>query len=227
MIHKLALIFSIPLLLALATSTPAAESVTGVSHGFYGGVSLRDGATASEGIGFAAPSSVWNRYATPAADELAPRTLLFGGYRWSNDVALEAAFSSVDKYALRPDDADTGAHGVGLQILPGASHLGAFPSRSWNLDVFTTWNFYKSFALYGRLGYAQADAATALGAAGLTASDRLRLRDGMNYGVGLRYDMNSALGLRLEYGRFGRFVGETATGFPDSDRVTFGVQFRF
>lgn len=228
MIHKLALIFSIPLLLALATSTPAAESVAGIAPGFYGGVSLRDGARGGEGIGFATPSSVWNRYATPGADELAPRTLLFGGYRWSNDVALEAAFSSVDKYALRPDDAGTRAqHGVGLQILPGASHLGAFESPSWNLDVFTTWTFYKSFALYGRLGYAQSDAVPAPGAASLAASDRLRLRDGVNYGVGLRYDMNSALGLRLEYGRFGRFVGESTTGFPDSDRVTFGVQFRF
>ena len=58
--------------------------------------------------------------------------------------------------------------------------------------------------------------------------DGRRLRDGVNYGLGVRYDMNSALGLRLEYGRFGRFAGEVGNGLlPESDQVTFGVQFRF
>ena len=60
------------------------------------------------------------------------------------------------------------------------------------------------------------------------SADVRRLRDGVNYGLGLRYDMNSALGLRLEYGRFGRFAGEFGAGLlPESDQVTFGVQFRF
>ena len=50
---------------------------------------------------------------------------------------------------------------------------------------------------------------------------------GVNVGVGLRYDMNSALGLRVEYARFGRFAGEVGTGLPESDQVSFGVQLRF
>jgi hypothetical protein len=34
--------------------------------------------------------------------------------------------------------------------------------------------------------------------------------------------------LRLEYARFGRFAGETVSGFlPESDQVQFGMQFRF
>jgi len=57
--------------------------------------------------------------------------------------------------------------------------------------------------------------------------DVRRLRDGVNYGLGLRYDMNSVLGLRLEYGRFGRFAGEIGNGLPETDQVTVGVQFRF
>jgi len=43
----------------------------------------------------------------------------------------------------------------------------------------------------------------------------------------LRYDMNTALGLRLEYGRFGRFAGEIGSTPLESDQVTFGLQFRF
>jgi long-subunit fatty acid transport protein len=54
------------------------------------------------------------------------------------------------------------------------------------------------------------------------------LRDGVNYGVGVRYDLTPALGLRLEYARFPRFAGESAAGaLPDSDQVQFGMQFRF
>ena len=59
------------------------------------------------------------------------------------------------------------------------------------------------------------------------SQDSRRLRDGVNVGVGLRYDMNSALGLRVEYARFGRFVGEVGTGLPETDQVSFGVQLRF
>ena len=50
----------------------------------------------------------------------------------------------------------------------------------------------------------------------------------MNYGVGVRYDVSPALGLRLEYARFSRFAGEAITGpLPDSDQVQLGMQFRF
>ena len=55
-----------------------------------------------------------------------------------------------------------------------------------------------------------------------------RNRDGVNYGLGLRYDMTPALGLRLEYARFARLPGELATGvLPENDQVQLGVQFRF
>ncbi|MEP7181276.1 MAG: outer membrane beta-barrel protein [Betaproteobacteria bacterium] len=227
MIQKLTSITSILLALAIAVPVEAAERSEGSVAGFYGGVSLRDRAADGAGVGFEAPASVWNRYSAPIADDSAPRALVFGGYRWSNEVAVEAAFSSIDKYALRPVDPATGAHGVGLNLAPGASGVGGLQTRSWNVDLFTTWTFYKTFALYGRLGYAQSEAVTSYGAPTSVTADRARLRDGVNYGVGLRYDMNSALGLRFEYGRFGRFAGEFGTSLPETDQVTFGVQFRF
>ena len=37
----------------------------------------------------------------PTADDTSARALVFGGYRWHNDVAVEASFNAVDKYALR------------------------------------------------------------------------------------------------------------------------------
>jgi opacity protein-like surface antigen len=169
------------------------------------------------------------RYPAPATDDSTSRSVVFGGYRWSNDVAVEAAFNSSEKYALRSPALGTARGGVGL-TLGHAAGLSDLHSRTWNMDLYTSWAFYKRFALYGRLGYAQADS-TPLWSGSATSSatpDLRRMRDGMNYGVGLRYDMNSSLGLRLEYARFGRFVNDaTSSLLPESDQVTFGVQFRF
>ena len=185
---------------------------------------MRDRATEGVGVILGPATSVWSRYVAPTADDSSPRALVFGGYRFRNDVAVEASFNSVDQYALRPEV--TGVRrGVGLNF-GSNSGLGELATRSWNVDVFTSWTFYRSLALYGRVGYGQSETVPAFSATPVYGDSR-RLRDGMNVGVGLRYDMNSSLGLRVEYARFGRFAGEIGSGLPDTDQVSFGVQMRF
>jgi len=63
----------------------------------------------------------------------------------------------------------------------------------------------------------------------LVVGDTRRQRDGVNYGLGLRYDLTQALGLRVEYSRFNRFNGDAISAglLPESDQVTLGVQFKF
>ena len=219
---------SISILLALGAAAPvqADGRPDAVVTGFYGGVSMRDQAKDTSGVTFGPTSSVWNRYVVPTADDTSPRALVFGGYRWRNDIAVEASFNSIDKYALRPADSVAGGRGVGLSFGSGTG-FGDPQNRSWNVDVFTSWTFYRAFALYGRLGYGQSETVSLAGAPSQSVPDIRRLRDGVNYGLGLRYDMNSALGLRLEYGRFGRFAGEIGNGLSETDQVTFGVQLRF
>ena len=192
--------------------------------GFYGGVALRDEGREAAGVNLGHLASTWGRFASPVSDDAARRALVFGGYRWANDVAVEGAISTADRYALRPIDA-TVRRGVGLSL---ASTPPDVASRTWNADVYTTWSLRKSLSLYGRLGYAQSEAVPGYALAALAPSEPRRLRDGVNYGVGLRYDVTPALGLRLEYARFSRFAGEAVTGsLPDSDQVQFGMQFRF
>ena len=146
---------------------------------------------------------------------------MFGGYRWHNDLAVEASFGQADSYTLTP----SGRRGVGLSL---AGPADGTASRTWNADVYTSWAFRKSFALYGRLGYIQSETAPAYAQAAFLPGDIRRVRDGVNYGVGLRYDVTPALGLRVEYARFGRFAGENVSGFmPESEQVQFGMQFRF
>jgi OmpA-OmpF porin, OOP family len=103
------------------------------------------------------------------------------------------------------------------------------PTRAWNADVYTSWEFVRSLSLYGRLGYAQSDARALSAPLTLVVGDTRRQHDGVNYGVGLRYDLTQALGLRVEYSRFSRFNGDALSAglLPESDQVTLGVQFKF
>ena len=192
--------------------------------GFYGGVAYRDNTPSGIGVNFGAGGIALNRQPATIVDDSAARALFFGGYRWQNDVAVEASVSSLDQYALRPLDSVAAQRGVGLKFGPTAGDL---QSRVWNVDLFTSWTVYKAVALYGRLGYAQSETPLLAAPAPGSVAGIRGLRDGMNYGVGVRYDMNSALGLRLEYSRFGRFAGEFGNGLPDSDQVTLGVRLRF
>lgn len=224
--QKLAFVISISLALALGVAAQAiAQPSTAAATGFYGGVSIRDGGTAAPGLTFGPAPSFNTRFNAAGGDDTASRSsLLFGGYRWSNDLSVEASFGSTDKYSLRSPE--TSARGIGLNLSNGARSLSDLPTRSWNVDVVTSWSFLRSFALYGRLGYAQNDASP-FGSAAINLSDPRRVREGMNYGLGLRYDLSRSLGLNLEYSRFGRFAGEFSSTLPESDQVSVGLQLRF
>lgn len=204
-------------LLALGASSLALGQ-----NGFYGGVAMRENGSEANGLALGNVSLAWNRFSAPIADDTSQRSLLFGGYRWRNDLAVEAAVNTTDKYALH-QGAQTPLIGPGAGLaLTDAS------ARSWNADVYTSWEVIRSLSLYGRLGYAQSDARQIFSGASLVPGDPRRPRDGVNYGLGLRYDVTHSLGLRVEYARFGRFAGEgVGSGLPDSDQVSVGVQFRF
>src|SRR5450755_80963 len=206
----------LPILFGLL-ATAAAGGVAG-QDGFYGGVATRDDGTDAMGLAIGKQPFAWNRFTMPAAEDATQRALVFGGYRWASDIAVEAAFNANDKYALRPGSIGVGSVGLGLSD----------PTRTWNADVYTSWEFVHSLSLYGRLGYAQTDNRPLLAPVAL-AGDARRLRDGVNYGLGLRYDLTQALGLRVEYSRFSRFNGDAVSAglLPESDQLTLGVQFKF
>jgi len=208
-----------------ATALPAvadeAAPVTDLT-GFYGGLSMRERGNEAEGLQFGHLTSAWNKFTLPATENSGARALAFGGYRWGNDIALEAAVASAERFALTPDGI-AGRRGMGLAFANTADTA----ARSWNADVYTSWGFAKRFSLYGRLGFVQSEP-VANYSGSVAVSDVRRNRDGVNYGVGLRYDVNPVLGLRLEYARYGRLSGEPVAGvLPESDQVQFGLQFRF
>ena len=203
---------------AIVDENTAAVDLTG----FYGGLSMRDRGSESDGLQFGHITSAWNKFTSPAMEENGARTLAYGGYRWANDVAVEAAVASAERFALSPDGA-VPRRGMGLAFANGTDTS----AKIWNADVYTSWGFAKKFSLYGRLGYIQGEPVGAVPAS-VAVSDVRRIRDGVNYGLGMRYDVNPVLGLRLEYSRYGRLAGEQWTGvMPESDQVQLGLQFRF
>jgi opacity protein-like surface antigen len=205
------------ILLAMLLMPVAGGAVA--QDGFYGGVAAGDGGADAIGLTLGKQPFAWSRFAVPTVEDATQRTLLFGGYRWSSDISVEAAFNASDKYALRPGLIGVSSVGLGLSD----------PTRTWNADVYTSWEFVHSLSLYGRLGYAQTDTRSLLAPVSLVAADTRRLREGVNYGLGLRYDLTQALGLRVEYARFNRFSGDVINAglLPESDQLTLGVQFKF
>jgi len=192
---------------ACAADTPAS--------GFYGGISLRENG-AEQGVAIGDAGNV-SRFGFSLGNVGTPQTLVFGGYRWRNDLALEAALGSASGYRL------PGRGGVGLMLPPGSDEAG----RAWNLDVYGSWGFWRRFSLYGRLGYAQSETPLYSTLAAGASIDRLQ-RDGLSYGVGLRYDINRSLGLKLEYARIATHPADAGSfALPDGDQVQFGLQFRF
>src|SRR5689334_19044987 len=98
--------------------------------GFYGGVALRDEGHEAAGVNLGHLASTWGRFASPVSDDTARRALVFGGYRWANDVAVEGSFTTADRFALRPFDAGV-RRGVGLSLVGSPEVAG----RSWKADV--------------------------------------------------------------------------------------------
>ena len=182
--------------------------------GFYGGVAMRDNG-AEQGVALGDPGH-WERFTPTLVEVPTEQTTVFGGYRWRNDLALEAALGT-DGYRL------PGGGGVGL-MLPGGSDTLA---RTWNLDVYGSWAFWRRLSLYGRLGFSQSETSPVYSTAIIGGRDR-RYREGLNYGVGLRYDVTRSLGLKLEYARVGATPADGGSlNLPEADQLQFGVQFRF
>lgn len=209
---------ALPLLLGAAAAFAAGPAFAQARSGFYGGISLPE---TGEGTGLSLGQAPTRGLRAPAADTTTQQ--VFGGYRWKNDLAVEAAFARSESYALRPFSA-AAPSGVGLAL--GQRDDAA--RAAYNVDVFGSYTVLRAFALYGRVGYAQSDLAGAGAATLLATPDLRRLRDGVNYGLGMRYDVTRALGVNLEYTRFGRFAYDSfGSTLPENDQVRLGVQFRF
>jgi opacity protein-like surface antigen len=163
----------------------------------------------------------------PTGEEPSQQAMVYGGYRLGRDMGVEAAVTHSQRLGLRFDPKSFG-------FAPGDP-----TSRSWNVDVYTSWAVQPRFSVYGRLGYEQPVQNPQI-AAGNALVDSIGRRSmtGLNYGLGLKYDLNPGMGVRFEWARPYRAsangsAGSNVSNFADparpndTDQLSVGLQFRF
>ncbi len=152
---------------------------------------------------------------------------VFGGYQFTKNLAIEAAYIDFGKFTAR-QTVSTGTvdvkfepkgwniAGVGtLPISENFSLLGKLGAFSWSLD-------YKCTAVSGTLSC-------------LAPSNRSAYGTDLSFGVGLSYAITKQWNLRMEYERFKdvgdqnatRGIDNGKTGQSDIDLLSIGVEYKF
>ena len=186
------------------------------AQGFYGGFNARP---KNFDPGLALIESRSLSWLKPTGDEPSQQAMVYGGYRLQSVLGVEAAVTHSQRLGLRFDPKSFG-------LTPGDP-----TSRVWNLDVYTSLVLQPRLAVYGRVGYEQPNLVAQLspGTSAVESASR-RQMVGLNYGIGVRYDLNPGMGVRFEWARPYR-AGGTGVADParptDADQVTVGIQFRF
>ena len=189
------------------------------AQGFYGGFNVRP-KNLDPGLALIEPASL--SWLKPTGEEPSQQAMVYGGYRLHRDVDVEAAVTHSQRLGLRFDPTSFGLT------------AGDPTSRAWNLDVYTSWSLLPKFAVYGRVGYEQPSATAQLtpGTSAVSSVSRSQMI-GLNYGVGVRYDLDAGMGVRFEWARPYRAGGAGGAGVTDlsrptdADQVSVGLQFRF
>ena len=141
----------------------------------------------------------------------------FSGYQFSGGFALSAAVNT--ERAATPTSAGAG---VGLKF---NGLRWTEPRQTVNVDVVSAFNWQNSFSVFGKVGVGRADGRVTpdWASSALSAQDRTAL----SYGVGMRYDFNQSLGLKLELTRGTRFGLDRLRTDIDPDAVNLGIRWSF
>ena len=147
--------------------------------------------------------------ATAPADQ---QTRLKLGYQYSRYFAVESEF--VD--SLRND----------VFASPG-NLTSAFRSTSFGVDTVATLPVWR-FSFYGRMGAYRGDprslfASYSTSLLGADTPSRSRWR----YGLGMRYDITKAIGVRAEMERYSLMGGGAFNNEPESQQISLGGSWRF
>ncbi len=148
-------------------------------------------------------------------------TTAFGGYRFGGGLSLAAAFSAAGAAMAAPlSSTEATSSGVGIRF-DGARWADA-RSRSMNLDVVSAFSYGRALSVYGKLGVARGDARPS-DALGVVSAERTAV----SYGLGVRYDVTSSLGLKLELSRGTRLGLDRLRTESDPDSINFGLRWSF
>ncbi|MEO7254990.1 MAG: outer membrane beta-barrel protein [Casimicrobium sp.] len=140
----------------------------------------------------------------------------FTGYQFPSGLALGAAINTDRTSTL------VGGSGIGLKF-DGARW--AEPKPNVNVDVLSAFNWRSSLSVFGKLGVGRGD--NRLTPEWSSPSQAALDRTAISYGVGVRYDFTSSLGLKLELTRGTRFGIDRLRTDVDPDAVNVGIRWTF
>lgn len=101
-----------------------------------------------------------------------------------------------------------------------------FRSTGFGVDTIAMLPVWR-FSFYGRMGAYRGDR---MGPGSYSASllpEVARANTRWRYGLGVRYDVTKALGIRAEMERYSLGLGSPFAGDVDSDQITVGLSWRF
>jgi hypothetical protein len=134
------------------------------------------------------------------------------GYKYSRYFAVEGQFNELSRLGdpfASPAPVNSGLHGAGFGV-----------------DTIATLPLWR-FSFYGRLGAYRGEARTPFSAYSTSLlSDPSARGTRWRYGLGMRYDFTSALGIHAELERYSP-LGSSFGAEADADLFSVGVKWRF
>lgn len=165
--------------------------------GFYGGLGAGVGHTDINGSGIAG-----------STDKKDGVWKLFGGYQFNRYIAAEGGYVDLGKASIA-----------------GPQGSAATDSNAWQVSAVGSMPLNPQFALTGKLGLARTatDGGGSINGVAFAGSDH---HTAPTYGLGMRYDISKAVGVRGEWERF-RLSNAGFGGKSDADVFTINALFKF
>lgn len=181
----------------LAMSLNAHAQTPDTSAGFYGGLGAGAGHTDLNGSGITGPT-----------DKKDTVWKLFGGYQFNRYIAVEGGYVDLGKASVA-----------------GPQGFASTDSNAWQIGAVGSIPLNSQFAFTGKLGLARTatDGSGNINGVAFAGSDS---NTAPTYGLGMRYDISKAVGLRGEWERF-RISNAGFGGKSDADLFTLNALFKF
>lgn len=142
---------------------------------------------------------------------------LFGGYQFNKNFAVEGGYFNLGEF------------GYTATTVPAGTLNGNIKLQGLNLDAVGMLPLADKFSVFGRLGLIYAQAKDHFSSSGVVATptDPNPSKNAWNYkaGLGVQYDFNESLGMRLEAERYR--VDDAVGNTGDINMYSVGLVYRF
>lgn len=183
------------------------------THGWYGRLAAGRSTMDIEGSDIDALAAAEGLTTTSSVDDSDTAWKLFGGYRLTTNLGLEAGYAGYGTISTRSTVTAPAAGSFDIDL----------DVTAWNIDAVGIVPIGGGFELFGKLGVSmwETDASVSGVAAG-TAFSGTAGDDGndVHFGLGASYRLTEAIGIRAEWERIDN-------DDQDLDAWTFGAQFNF